>query len=69
MRNKLVTAILTVLMLLLVVPSKALAATGDSGLPYYVKKYHGIPEGEKAARASESVSFAHTLPEKEACCC
>ena len=36
MRNKLVTAILTVLMLLLVVPSKALAATGDSGLPYYV---------------------------------
>ena len=35
-RNKLVTAILTVLMLLLVVPSKALAATGDSGLPYYV---------------------------------
>ena len=36
MRNKLVTAILTVLMLLLVVPSSALADTGDSGLPFYV---------------------------------
>ena len=36
MRNKLVTAILTVLMLLLLVPSNALADTGDSGLPFYV---------------------------------
>ena len=36
MRNKLVTAILTVLTLLLLVPSKVLADTGDSGLPFYV---------------------------------
>ncbi len=42
MRNKLVTALLAVLMLLFFVPSKALADTEDSTLAYYVSDVAGI---------------------------